>query len=108
MALNTRFQNETGSAARQLVEAYLQAAQTLLGQAHPHDAQLGQDGNTGVFLLQSGDQHLELQLSANGVISLRDFGLARRIAAASVPDPGPSSGSPSDPLSHPDQQEPLS
>jgi hypothetical protein len=100
MALNTRFQNETGSAARQLVEGYLNAAQTLLGATQPRDALLGQDGNCAVFLLESGEQHMELQLSTNGVISLRDFGLARRLAAALVSDPQPDS--------RPDPQEDLS
>jgi hypothetical protein len=84
--LNTRFQNETGSAARQLVETYLQAAQALLGEVAPNDGQLGQDGSSCVFFLASGGRHMELQVSANGVISLRDFGLARRSPAALVPD----------------------
>ncbi|UXH76129.1 hypothetical protein [Roseateles amylovorans] len=87
VALNTRFLNETGTDARQLVEVYLNAAQGLLGAVKIRNGLLGQDGSTCVFDVQSSDQQAELQLSANGIISLREFGLLNAAKPAPVSDP---------------------
>ncbi|GAA0762318.1 hypothetical protein LRH25_22645 [Ideonella azotifigens] len=82
---HTRFQGQTGDAARRLVDAYLASAQSLLAAARPHQARMGQDGHTCLYRLASGEQQAELLLSGNGVISLREFGLRSPPAAPRPP-----------------------
>ena len=79
---HTRYESETGGAARHLAERYVRQAQQLLARVKATRGRMGQDGLTCTFKLYSpsGDERAVLQLSADGIISLCDYGLHRRHA----------------------------
>ncbi len=104
VALNTRYFNEGDADARALVDAYVQAAQAMLASVQVRDGLLGQDGSSCLFPVTSAEQQAQLQLSANGIISLREFG---RLASATPSATSATSTSPPSPLS-PDTPNPSS
>jgi hypothetical protein len=69
----TRFANETGNAAKIIINQYLSAAQSVAVAAPPQHGEMGQDGASCRYALSSGDQRAELQLGGNGIISLRRY-----------------------------------
>lgn len=98
---HTSYEGEAGNAAAQLARQYVQKAQQLLAQVKPTSGHMGQDGLTCTFPLYSpsGDERAVLQLSADGTISLRDYGLHR--PQADLPIAGAASASESDELEIP-------
>lgn len=81
----TDFADQSGDAARQLVERYRSRAQSFLGSRNSWTSQLGQDGATLVFDLDpgvaapGGADYARLQVSADRVLSLREFGARVRV-----------------------------
>lgn len=84
---HTAYCNETGDAAQRLVELYVGSAQSFLAAARPRLSRMGQDGATCTYTLEAGNQQAELQLGANGVISLRSYGLQPTAPAVPAPTP---------------------
>jgi hypothetical protein len=84
---HTSYHNETGDAAQRLVELYIGSAQSFLAAARPRLSRMGQDGSTCTYTLEAGNQQAELQLGANGVISLRSYGLQPSATAVQAPTP---------------------
>jgi len=94
---HTFYESQTGVAARQMVKAYVQKAQQLISQVRPTRGRMGQDGLTCTFQLHSpsGDERAVLQLSADGTISLRDYGLQRKQTDLPIdPNPAPAATAP--------------
>lgn len=72
---HTAYRGETGDAAQRLVDLYLASAQSFLAAARVRQGRMGQDGATCTYPLAAGNQQAQLQLGANGVVSLRSYGL---------------------------------
>lgn len=68
------WKSAAGDANRRVIEMFHQAAQALLVSATARRGRMGQDGASCLFTLDSGAQQAQLQLSPQGVISLRRFG----------------------------------
>ena len=79
---HTAYRDETGDAAQRIVDLYLASAQSFLAAARVRQGRMGQDGATCTYPLDAGPQQAELQLGANGVVSLRNYGLRPLATAA--------------------------
>ena len=72
---HTRFEQQTGEAARVVVASYLREAQAFLAGHEPKGGRLGQDGVTCVLPVDSETRQGELELGHGGQITLRSFRL---------------------------------
>ncbi|MEK8030588.1 hypothetical protein AACH06_07090 [Ideonella sp. DXS29W] len=75
LVMHTAYRDEAGAAAQRIVDLYLASAQSFLASARVRHGRMGQDGATCLYPLEVGQQQAQLQLGANGVISLRSYGL---------------------------------
>ena len=71
---HTSYRGESGDAAPQALQLYMDSAQAFLAANRLVNGRLGQDGATCFFTVAAGRLRAELQVGADGVISLRDFG----------------------------------
>jgi hypothetical protein len=86
---HSAYKNETGEAARRVLELYLQAARSFVASTRPQRPRMGQDGASSTFTLDAGNQQALLHVDAAGVVSLSGF--ARKPStppAATAPDAG--------------------
>ena len=96
---NTTFQQQTGMDAQVLVDAYLAGAQTLLRSADLGRGQMGQDGASCVFNVAYKGEEAEVDLGADGVITLGGYRRTpsqQRQAPAPSPPPPPSAATKSE------------
>jgi hypothetical protein len=84
---HSAWRDETGDAARRLLDRYQQAAQSFLSQTPPRQGRMAQDGATCRFALENGEQAGELQVDRHGVVSLAAFGRRPRPADHAGPTP---------------------
>jgi len=70
---NTPFKQQTGEAARLIVEAYLASAQALLKSADLGRGQMGQDGASCIFEIPTSSQEAVIDLGADGIITLASY-----------------------------------
>jgi hypothetical protein len=93
---HSAWRNETGDAARRILDRYLQSAQAFLSQTPARQGRMAQDGATCRFALENGEQYGELQVDRHGVVSLAAFG-RRRPAGG---DPSAAGSAPARPAGH--------
>jgi len=72
---HSAYKNETGDAARRVLDLYLQAARSFVASTRPQRPRMGQDGASSTFMLDAGNQQALLHVDAGGVVSLSGFGL---------------------------------
>ncbi len=74
VARHSAYKNETGDAARRVLDSYLQAARTFAASTRPQRPRMGQDGASCTFTLDAGDQQALLHVDPAGVVSMSGFG----------------------------------
>lgn len=71
---HSAYKNETGEAARRVLDQYLQAARSFVASTRLQRPRMGQDGASSTFTLDAGEQQAQLHVDAAGVVSLSGFG----------------------------------
>jgi len=71
---NGGYAGQTGEQAETLVHNFLARAQSLLSASEVAMGQLGQDGATRLFRVETATDRADVELSPTGVITLRSFG----------------------------------
>ena len=72
------FAQQTGEDARRIVEAYLYAAQAVLGSAAPGEGALAQDGMSRSFSIERDGEQAVIRLGPDGMIALAGYRPARK------------------------------
>lgn len=73
---NSPFRDEQGADATKIVQRYLQSAQAFIAGKSVRRSMLGQDGASASITFESESLRAVLLLGSNGVLSLREFGMA--------------------------------